>query len=230
MKTHGGRAFLHGHLLGDHIHEYLAPCIYEGEGEMLGLGFFKSLIKEHGKTFYEPIGRRLAAAGIRQPNMLNPMHAIKLAPAAMPWLKWRIGQTIGGPQPAQLPSLPGNLAAHAQFAADALQRSRFEVDSLMQRFQLKLADRQCAMSELSHRIQNLIVMFTTCMWAADQDDEAVRMSAEVLCNDLKREHTGSRITDAELRLVTKLGERIADGGFKAIAGVEAQDILQPYKN
>src|SRR5262249_1107931 len=33
MKTHGGRSFLHGHLFGDNVHEYLAPCIYEGEGE-----------------------------------------------------------------------------------------------------------------------------------------------------------------------------------------------------
>ena len=65
MKTHGGRAFLHGHLFGDNVHEYLAPCIYEGEGEMLGMGFFKSLIKEHGKTYFEPIGRVLAELGVR---------------------------------------------------------------------------------------------------------------------------------------------------------------------
>ncbi|MCA9260019.1 MAG: acyl-CoA/acyl-ACP dehydrogenase, partial [Planctomycetales bacterium] len=46
MKTHGGRSFLHGHLLGDNVHEFLAPCIYEGEGEMLAMGFFKSLVKQ----------------------------------------------------------------------------------------------------------------------------------------------------------------------------------------
>ena len=50
MKTHGGRSFLHGHMFGDNVHEYLAPCIYEGEGEMLGMAFFKSLVKQHGKT------------------------------------------------------------------------------------------------------------------------------------------------------------------------------------
>ena len=44
MKTHGGRSFLQGHLFGDNVHEYLAPCIYEGEGEMLGMAFFKSLL------------------------------------------------------------------------------------------------------------------------------------------------------------------------------------------
>ncbi len=62
MKTHGGRAFLRGHVFGENIHEYLAPCIYEGEGEMLGMAFFKSLIKEHGKTYFEPIGKALQAS------------------------------------------------------------------------------------------------------------------------------------------------------------------------
>ena len=63
MKTHGGRSFLHGHLFGDNVHEYLAPCIYEGEGEMLGMAFFKSLVKEHAKQFFEPIGKALKQHG-----------------------------------------------------------------------------------------------------------------------------------------------------------------------
>ena len=62
MKTHGGRSFLKGHLFGDNVHDFLAPCIYEGEGEMLGMAFFKSLVKEHGKRFFEPIGKAAAAA------------------------------------------------------------------------------------------------------------------------------------------------------------------------
>ena len=74
MKTHGGRAFLHGHLFGDNVHEYLAPCIYEGEGEMLGMAFFKSLVKQHGVQFFEPIGKALQASGIKKPNLLNPAH------------------------------------------------------------------------------------------------------------------------------------------------------------
>src|SRR5262249_32146413 len=52
MKTHGGRAFLAGHPFGDNVHDLLAPCIYEGEGEMLGMAFFKSLAKEHGTAFF----------------------------------------------------------------------------------------------------------------------------------------------------------------------------------
>ena len=42
---------------------------------MLGMAFFKSLVKEHGKQYFEPIGKALAAAGIKQPNPLNPAHA-----------------------------------------------------------------------------------------------------------------------------------------------------------
>src|SRR4029079_3850951 len=67
MKTHGGRSFLHGHLFGDNVHEFLAPCIYEGEGEVLGIAFFKSLVKHHGTQFFEPLGKALAAAGIKKP-------------------------------------------------------------------------------------------------------------------------------------------------------------------
>ena len=98
MKTHGGRSFLHGHLFGDNVHEFLAPCIYEGEGEMLGMAFFKSLVKQHGTQFFEPIGKALPAAGIRKPNLLNPAHAWALQGTAC-WStrKWFVGQKLRRP-------------------------------------------------------------------------------------------------------------------------------------
>ncbi len=230
MKTHGGRAFLHGHIFGDNVHEFLAPCIYEGEGEMLGMGFFKSLVKEHGKQFFEPIGKAIAGAGIRNPNMLNPAHAMKIAPVAIPYMKWKASQSILGWSRATLPNLPPALRELAQFAADNLQKSRLHVDGLMFRHQLKLADRQCAMADMSQRIQNLIVMLTTCLWAGKQDDEVVQTAAVVLASELKRSYTGARPTDAEFRTMNKLGETIADGGFKSIAGIDAGEILMPYGN
>src|SRR5579859_1409642 len=115
MKTHGGRAFLHGHNFGDNVHEYLAPCIYEGEGEMLGMGFFKSLIKEHGKAYFEPIGKALQAAGIRQPNLSNPAHLWALRNAMAPYAKWYLKENLGGWRKPELPAMPAELAAHAQF-------------------------------------------------------------------------------------------------------------------
>ena len=92
MKTHGGRSFLHGHMFGDNVHEYLAPCIYEGEGEMLAMAFFKSLVKQHGVQFFEPVGKALQAAGIKKPNMANPAHLWALRGVIGPYAKWLAGQ------------------------------------------------------------------------------------------------------------------------------------------
>jgi hypothetical protein len=228
MKTHGGRAFLHGHLFGDNVHEYLAPCIYEGEGEMLGMGFFKSLIKDFGKTYFEPVGKALSAAGIRNPNPFNPAHAWALRSAALPFAKWRVSQGLLGWHHPTLPPLPHDLAEHAQYAAEALQRVRLEVASVMMKHQLKLADRQCRMAELSQRIQDLVVILATACWAGRHGNGLVQAAADVLCQDLRRKLTGKRPTDAYFRTVTQLGEAIAEGGFEAIAGIEAEAILMPY--
>lgn len=43
LKTHGGRSFLHGHAVGDNLHDWMAPSIYEGESDLLSLALLKSL-------------------------------------------------------------------------------------------------------------------------------------------------------------------------------------------
>jgi hypothetical protein len=228
MKTHGGRAFLHGHLFGDNVHEYLAPCIYEGEGEMLGMGFFKSLIKEHGKTYFEPIGRTLQQMGVRQPNPLNPAHAWALRKPAWSYGKWWLGEKLSASDHPSLPAMPPSLAAHARWAIAGLQRSRMEISAAMRSHQLRLADRQCRMSELSQRVQDLVVILTTSLWAAGNPSELVHGAADILCQDLTRKLTGQRPSDHYFRAVTKLGESIEAGGFSAIAGIEPEPILMTY--
>ncbi len=228
MKTHGGRAFLHGHLFGDNVHEFLAPCIYEGEGEVLGMAFLKSLIKEHGKQFFEPIGRRAAALGLKQPNPLNPIHAWKLRGELMSYGLWRLGQRLGGWRRPRVDLKCRRLARLARFAADGLQRSRLEIDSLMVTHQLALPDRQCSMAELSQRIQDLVVMLTTALWADAQDDPLIRDAGVVLGNDLRNRLTGARPGGDEIRTTTRLGAAIADGGFKPLAGIAGDEILMPY--
>ena len=229
MKTHGGRAFLHGHMLGDNVHEYLAPCIYEGEGEMLGMAFLKSLIKDHGKTYFEPIGRTLHAAGIKRPNPLNPSHAWALRRPLKAYGGWLAAETLSGRSRVELPAdVPPALAAHARFAAGALRRSRLEVSAVMRKHQLKLPDRQCRMAEVSQRIQDMVVILATSLWAAGQENELVRSAADVLCQDLTRKLTGARPTDAYFRAIGQLGENVASGGFADIAGIEAEAILMPY--
>ncbi len=228
MKTHGGRSFLHGHLFGDNVHEYLAPCIYEGEGEMLGMAFFKSLVKEHGKTYFEPIGKALAAAGIKKPNPLNPMHAWALHGVAWPYLKWMAGRRLLPVAKSRLAAMPPALRRHAEFACDALERMAVEISGTMFKFQLALADRQCRMAELSLRCQDLITVLCTSLYGARQSDALVVEAADLLCQELTQNFTGQRPTNLYFRQVTALGAAIAERGFNGLEGIDAGEILMRY--
>jgi len=229
MKTHGGRSFLHGHMFGDNVHEYLAPCIYEGEGEMLSMAFFKSLVKHHGVKYFEPIGKALAKAGIRKPNPFNPAHAWALKGALWPYAKWVLGQKLQTQPSLSLPPMPEVLKQHAEFAATMFHRFPLEISGTMGKHQLALADRQCRMSELSQRVQDTVTMLCTALYAARSADEVVRTAADVLCQDLTRKLTGRPPSDRYYRTITKLGETIADGGFKSIAGLHPDEILMRYE-
>ena len=229
MKTHGGRSFLHGHMLGDNVHEYLAPCIYEGEGEILGMAFFKSLVKHHGKTYFEPVGKVLVAAGIKKPNPFNPAHAWALRKVALPYLKWLVAHKLMPTAKSQLPSMPAELARHAEFACDSLQNMALEISDTMMKFQLSLADRQCRMAELSARCQNFITILCTALYGARQSDGILREAADVLCQELTQQLTGKRPTNAYFKQVTQLGAAIAEGQFPGLAELKPDEILMPYK-
>lgn len=228
MKTHGGRAFLHGHLFGDNVHEFLAPCIYEGEGEMLGMAFFKSLVKQHGRRYFEPIGKLLAANKIRKPNFMNPLHVWKLKGPMWQYSRWLAGQKVRGGH-ADLPDMPRELRAHAEFAAHNLKKMAGEISGAMVKHQLKLADRQCRMSELSSRVQSLVVMLCTSLYASRQTNELVRKAADGVCRTLARQFTGARSSDRDLRDLTDLGAAITEDGSAFVAGVAAPPIMMPYR-
>jgi alkylation response protein AidB-like acyl-CoA dehydrogenase len=230
MKTHGGRSFLRGHLFGDNIYDFLAPCIYEGEGEMLGLAFFKSLVKEHGKQFFEPIGKALQRAQIRKPNMANPMHLWALRREIGAYVRWSVGQRVAGRDRQQVAGMDPRLADHLGFALEAFGRSPRELSAAMSKHQLKLADRQCRMAELSQRIQDVVVILITALWGHKQKNEAAVLAADMLCQDLRRKLTGQRPTDHYFRDAGKLADIILEGGFEAIAGVAPGEILMKYEN
>ena len=233
MKTHGGRSFLEGHPLGDNVHDFLAPCIYEGEGEMLGMAFFKSLVKDHGRRYYEPVGKALAKAGIARPNPMNPAHAWALAGAAGPYLRWAAARRLAGVGRSELPRLPSELRVHAEYACHKLPGMALEVDAAMQKFQLKLADRQCRMADLSQRTQDLLVMLVTALYAGRHRDPVIRDAGDVLCQQLRQRLRGERPSDAYFRQVTALGERIAAGEADApdslgLGEIDPAAVLQPY--
>ena len=228
MKTHGGRSFLAGHTFSENIHDFLAPCIYEGEGEVLGMAFFKSLVKHHGKTYFEPVGKALAAAGIQRPNPLNPRHAWALRRVALPYIKWMIGRRLMWNSAPQLPDMPENLRRHAEYACDRLQKMALEIDGAMQKFQLSLVDRQCRMAELSGRCQDFITILATSMYAAREEGELIRESADILCQSLRQKLDGRRPSNQFYKQVTALGETIAEGGFPGLEEIKPGEILQKY--
>ncbi|MGI9471846.1 MAG: acyl-CoA dehydrogenase family protein [Rubripirellula sp.] len=228
MKTHGGRSFLQGHLFGDNVHEFLAPCIYEGEGEMLGMAFFKSLVKDHGKRFFEPIGRTLHALDIKQPNPLNPKHAWALKGPMLSYANWYLRHRAGGAHWTPLPEMPTDLKRHANFAQNVLSKSAFEISATMRHHQLKLADRQCRMSALSSKLQNAITMLVTALYAADSEDGITRAAGDVACRELRRKITGGHESDDDFRKSTRLGGQIADEGWRELRNVTSGEILMPY--
>jgi alkylation response protein AidB-like acyl-CoA dehydrogenase len=230
MKTHGGRSFLHGHLFGDNVHEYLAPCIYEGEGEMLGMAFFKSLVKEHGKQFFEPIGKALQRHQIKDFNPANPAHAWKLRRELGAYAKWKAGRWLAPRDRAAVPGLHPKLAGHVAFALDQCHRGADELSGALSKYQLKLADRQCRMAELAQRVQDAIVMLVTALWAHGQQKEVATAAADVLCQDLRRKLTGERPGDRYFRDVVQLADMVVAGGFDELASVPREEILMGYES
>lgn len=228
MKTHGGRSFVAGHLFGDNVHEFLAPCIYEGEGEMLSMAFFKSLVKQHGRQFFEPIGQILFESGIRNPSLVNPAHLWKLKNPMLAYAVWITGRRLAGTTKDSLDGMPVGLRRHAEFARGLLSDSCFDISRLMRRHQLKLADRQCAMTQLSARLQNAVVMLVTSLYGATHDCAVTSAAAEVLCEELRQKIEGRLPDGPFFRRVTDLGAQISDQGWAALHDVQPDNILLPY--
>ena len=125
--------------------------------------------------------------------------------------------------------MPGELRGHAEFAAAQLRKMAREISGAMVKHQLKLADRQCRMSELSARVQSLVVILCTSLYASRQTNELVRKAADGLCRTLTRQFTGARPSDRDLRDLTDLGAAIAEDGKAFVGGVAAPPILMPYR-
>jgi hypothetical protein len=196
---------------------------------MLGMALFKSLVKQHGTEFFEPVGKALAAAGMKTFSPANPAHVWKLRSVLVPYARWTIREMLASKGHSELGSLPQPLREHAEFAIRGLQKMPLEISAAMRKHQLRLADRQCRMSELSARVQKLVVMLATSLFAVRQNDEVVRAAADCICQDLARELTGARPSDRYFRAMNNLGESIAEGKFASIAGLAPDEIQMKYE-
>jgi hypothetical protein len=228
MKTHGGRSFVHGHMFGDNVHDFLAPCIYEGEGEMLGMAFFKSLAKNHGQTYFEPVGKALERHKIRNFNPMNLAHAWALKNEIIPYATWRFGKMFTRADSHVIPNMPPELQEHVDFAMKMLHGAPVELSEAMVKHQLKLADRQCRIAEMSQRIQDSITILVAALWAHQQGDKVKIAATDLLCQDLTRKLTGARPSDSYFKACSKLADTIIAGGIPELDGIYKQDILMSY--
>lgn len=229
MKTHGGRSFLHGHMFGDNVHDFLAPCIYEGEGEMLGMAFFKSLAKQHGVKYFEPIGKALAKHNVRTLNPLNPLHLWWLKGDLTGYAFWRTGKFLALLDHQTVPNLSPVLQDHVDFALIELQRAPVELSGSMVKHQLKLADRQCRIAEMSERIQEAIIILVTCLWAHHEGNPVVQAACDILCQDLRRKLSGERPSDQYFRQASKVADMIMEQGYPGLETIETASVLCSYE-
>ncbi len=222
LKTHGGRSFLEGHLIGDNIHDFIAPSIYEGENEMLGMAEFKGLVKEHGMKYMAPFAK------IKGFKPYNPVHAWKAKGALVRVGMWTLWGLLNGAGSTKVAGLDRKLQGHVTFALKRFRKLMRQVHFAMLTYQLKLADRQQRMISLSADVQKTITMLVTCLHASELGDEATVLAADVLCRQLTHEIRGSRPTDADFYVSVKLAKLVAAGKFKQLEGVQDSPILQAY--
>lgn len=245
LKTHGGRSFLKGHIVGDNLHDFFAPSIYEGENEMLAMAFFKGLSKEVGTKYMSPMMGAMAAAGVdmkklSRPSLgavgqllkfvTHPRAALSLVGALIPMLFWILSNELRGRFTfGKVRGVHPKLQAHAKYARKTFAAQSRTVYRNMLAKQLKLADEQDLMvDELSMRTQKAVVMLVTCYHATAKGDDTTVAAANILCHDLRRELTGGTKNAAYRRSVRKLADAVLEGKFEQLKDVPETPILRRY--
>jgi len=228
LKTHGGRSFLKGHIVGDNLHDLLAPGIYEGQDDMLAMAFFKGLVKAHGEKFMGPIAKKLGQHKIKNFNPMNPSHAWKLRKELLGLAGWIVKSELNRSDKQKVAGLTPALQRHVDFATKHFRALPRTVNGRLLKHQMKLADRQLVMINLSMEVQRTVTILAVCQHAQAMGDEATILAADVLCQDLIRKIKPALVSDKYMRDVTKLGQLVAEGKFKQLATTMHSAIIEPY--
>ena len=105
------------------------------------MAFYKSIAKEHGKAYFEPIGLFLQQHKMKGLNPTNPAQLWRLRHEMWSYGKWKMGQAFAGRDRAPVAGLAAGLQAHVDFARESFGRLRKNISASMAKHQLKLADR-----------------------------------------------------------------------------------------
>ena len=160
---------------------------------------------------------------------MNPVHAWALRGPLFEYAKWWMGHKLQSSHSGPWPQLSAPMRQHAEFAASFLQSMSFEISATMRKHQLKLADRQCRMAELSHRVQTAVVILCTSLYAGCHENLTIRQAGDILATSLTNQLLGRRSTDRHLRALTTLGAFVAEHSFPGLEDVAPSPIFMPYK-
>src|SRR5207253_8549356 len=138
----------------------------------------------------------------------NPVHLWRLRRELGSYLRWSWGQKLKARDRQTVSGMDPRLQGHVDFALKQFGLDRKELSATMVKHQLKLADRQCRIAELSQRVQDAVTMLVTALWAHGKQNEVSIASADILCQDLRRKLTGKRPSDRYFRDVGKLADVI----------------------
>src|SRR5262249_30312014 len=157
------------------------------------------LVKEHGRRFFEPIGKALQRARMKDFHPWNPRHLWALRRELAAYSRWSLGQRLTRRDRQAVAGMGARPADPLAFALDLFQRHPRARSGALRNHQLRRADRQCRMAELSQRVQDTVVLLVTALWGHRQNDEAAVAAADILCQDLRRKLTGERPSDRYFR-------------------------------
>ena len=180
------------------------------------------------RSISKPIGLALQKHKIKDFNPANPSHAFALRNELMTYAGWRLGKMFESPDHHELPGMNSALLGHVDLALEILNEAPIELSENMVKHQLKLPDRQCRIALMSRRVQDMIIMLVTSLWAHQQQDEVQIAAADILCQDLRRGLTGEQPSDKYFRACSKPADMIIAGGYKDLETIYKADIMFSY--
>ena len=213
LKTHGGRALMDGNLFADEVHELLAPTVFEGENEILTLGFFAALARAHGEDVLQPLTRALAGQGNgdgRGDRVRRAWHARAPLTSYAAWAGRRqVRHAVAGVRHA----VPTDLDGLTHLAALTLRDCGLEISSAMRHEGTRLATHQAEAFDLAQRALHATVMLVVSRYGSRTHEPLRRDAAACLAAELGQRLTGTRPTAAHRRLLTTTGAAVAEGAF-----------------
>lgn len=219
LKTHGGRALLDGNMFADDVYDMVAPTVYEGENEILTLGFFRAVSREHAAKL-APVGDALKSAAYDAPIRLWRARG-----AIVPYARWLAPRQLRAARP--LGAVPMDLDDQTRFAARLLQGTALETDAALRHHGIELVNHQAVALDLAQRVMNAAAMLTIARYGGGLTDPLAKQAAACMASELGQRLTGQRPTSGYYRQISQLGAAVAQDEFDLVRDAPHDQPIMP---